>query len=418
MREIEGIIERIGGHGDGIMATDIGRLYVPFTVPGDRVTARIGKAKGDGFAATLHDVSLPGPDRVDPVCEHFHDCGGCTQQHWRDAAYLMWKRDQVVQALARRDLIDIPVADIVAVPPRERRRADLVARRVGRGALIGLHEAGGKRIVDMRTCHVLDPRLVALLPALREMLADLLVPGGEADVLLTLTEGGIDCTLGRLPKPTGATRLALTAFAERHGLARIALLDPADAVVTRHAPAVRFAGVPVTIPPGGFLQASPAAEAAMAREVVAALAGAKRIVDLFAGAGTFSFALAGQAVVHAIDSDQALTDALILGANRAVLGGRVGAETRDLFRRPLTPAELKKYDGAVFDPPRAGAREQAEQLARSKVPVVVGVSCNPSSFARDARLLVDGGYTLEKVVPIDQFRWTAHVEVVGIFRRN
>ena len=418
MRDVEGTIERIGGQGDGILTTGEGRFYVPFTVPGDRIAARVGKAQGDGFAAVIHEIQVPGPDRVEPVCEHYHVCGGCSLQHWRESAYLDWKRDMVVQALARRDLTNIDVAPTVAVPPGERRRGDLLARRVGKAVLLGLREAGGNRIVDMHSCHVLDPRLVSLLPALRDLLALVLAPGATADVLLTVTDGGIDVALGGLPKLSGAQRMALTEFAGTHDLARIGLLKPSDAVVTRRAPAVRFAGVLVTVAPGGFLQASPAAEAALAAEVFAALGQARRVVDLFAGAGTFTFGLAKNAVVHAIDSDAGLTAALIAGANRAVLGGRVGAETRDLFRRPLTPAELKKYDGVVFDPPRLGAREQAEQLAKSAVPVVVGISCNPSSFSRDARLLVDGGYDLVRVVPVDQFRWTPHVELAGIFRRR
>ena len=389
---------------------------MPFTVPGDRVAARIGKARGDGYAAALHEVQSPGPGRVTPPCPHFHACGGCAFQHWDERPYLEWKREQVHIALVRRDFDGVEVAETIAVPPGERRRADLVALRVAKKVLIGLHERDGKRIVNMETCHVLDPRLVAMLDPVRDLLAQILPVGAPADVVMTATDGGIDLGLGRI-SPSMAQRTQMVAFAERHNLARITLLGSDGPLVVRRAPVLRFGGVPVELPPGGFVQASPAAEAAMTRMVVEGLVGATRIVDLFCGMGTFSLPLVKEAKVHAIDTDPNLIAALQTGANRAVLGGQLSSERRDLFRQPLTAKELGKFDGLVFDPPRAGAREQALEIAKSDVPVVVAVSCYPASFARDARLLADGGYRLDRVVPVDQFRWSPHVELVGVFRR-
>jgi 23S rRNA (uracil1939-C5)-methyltransferase len=417
MRDIEGVIERIGGQGDGVLNAPSGRYYVPFTVPGDRVAARIGEARGDGFAASLHELLAPGASRVAAPCPLFHDCGGCRLQHWADPDYLAWKRDMVVQALARRGLDTVPVAETVTVPPGERRRGDLVARRLAKGVALGLHETGGKRIVDMTECAVLAPPLVALLPKLRRLLLDLLSPAAVADVIVTLTAGGIDLALGLPAPPPQADRMRLAAFAEENDLARIALL-PDDVLVVRRAPVLRYGTAAVEQPPGGFVQASPAAEAAMTALLLRDLKPVKRIIDLFSGAGTFTFPLAHLAPVHAADSDAALINALQVAANRAVLGGRVSSEVRDLFRRPFSAAELKRYDIALFDPPRAGAREQAAELAKSAVPVVLAVSCNPSSFSRDARLLADGGYRLAAVTPVDQFRWSPHVELVARFERD
>lgn len=416
MRDIEGVVERIGGQGDGIVNLEQGRYYVPFTVPGDRVQARAGRERGDGHAARMNELLTAGPDRIDPVCTLFHQCGGCQLQHWAAEPYLAWKREMVVKALERRDLDPAVVQPIVAAGLHARRRADLVARRIGKGVLLGLFERDSKRIVDMTECAVLAPQLVALLPHLRDLLTRLLAPAAGCDVLLLLTEGGVDVALGGLGRLDAAQRQMLAAFANDHDLARLSLPNE---VVTRRKPAtLRFGKVAVELPPGGFAQADAAAEAVLVREALAGLAGATKIADLFAGAGTFTFPLAAQGNVRAFDGDRALGAALQDAADRAVMGGRVRAEVRDLFRRPLGAAELNAFDGAIFDPPRAGAREQAEQLAASRVPAVVGISCNPTTFARDARLLVDGGYTLTRVVPVDQFRFTTHVELAGLFTRG
>lgn len=422
MREVEGTVARIGGQGDGVMDTAAGRLYVPFTVPGDVALVRIGKPRADGFAAELRVLQQPGPDRAEPPCPHFFACGGCALQHLGDAAYAAWKRDQVVRALARHGFTDPPVAPLVRTQPGRRRRADIVLRRLAKGVLAGLHERESRRIVDIAACPVLRPELVALLPPLRAALAPLLGVGEGLDAKLTMTETGIDATLvGRLGLG-GRARAALAGFASEQDLARLAVQDPAsgfvDPIAVRRAPVVRFGGVAVENPPAAFLQASTEAEAAMTAEALSAVAGARRVVDLYAGCGTFTFPMAeAGAPVRAFDGDAAAIGALQAAARRAGMEGRVTAETRDLARRPLSAAELKGADAVVFDPPRAGAKEQAAEIAAAAVPVAVGVSCYPASFARDARILADAGFRLERVVPIDQFLWSPHAELVGVFRR-
>jgi len=417
MREVEGVVGRLGGRGDGVVDTDRGRFYVPYTVPGDRVRIALGKARGDGFAADLREVMAPGPDRVEPGCQHFHACGGCTLQQLAPVAYGDWKRDLVVQALARRDLAPA-VAPLFHPPPHDRRRAEFVARRVPKGVLLGFHERESLRVVDVADCLVLNPALVALLPGLRAALKPMMATGDAIDVHATVTESGIDLVLsGTWPRETLP---GLSALADELDLARLSLRGRGwvEPVAVRRTPVVRFGGVGVTPPPAGFLQASPAAEQALTGLVRDFVGAARHVVDLYAGCGTFTLPLAaGGAVVRAYDDAAPAIGALTLAAGQGGLGGRVKAEVRDLSRRPLDLPELKKVEAVLFDPPRAGAREQTALLAKSDVPVVAAVSCDPSSFARDARLLVDGGYRLESVHPVDQFPHTGHVELAAVFRR-
>lgn len=417
MREIEGVVGRLGGRGDGVVDSDHGRLYVPYTVPGDRVRVAVGKARGDGFIAELREVMTPGATRVEPGCEHFHACGGCTMQQLAPPAYDDWKRDIVVQALARRDLAP-PVAPLFQAPANDRRRAEFVARRLPKGVLLGFHERESLRIVDVADCLVLNPALVALLPKLRAGLKALMAPGETIDVHATVTDTGIDLVLsGTWPRDKLA---GLSALADDLDLARLSLRGHGwvEPVAVRRTPVVHFAGIAVTPPPGGFLQASPAAERELLRLVQGFIGPARHVVDLYAGCGTFTLPLAaGGAVVRAYDDAAAAIGALTLAAGQGGVGGRVKAGIRDLSRRPLDLTEVKKVEAVLFDPPRAGAREQMALLAKSAVPVVAAVSCDPSSFARDARILVDGGYRLEAVHPVDQFPYTGHVELAAVFRR-
>jgi 23S rRNA (uracil1939-C5)-methyltransferase len=417
MPEVE--IASLGGRGDGIGDTDQGRLYVPYTVPGDKVGVRLGPAAGDGRMGELVELLAPGPARVEPPCRHFHDCGGCTLQHVQADFYAAWKRDIVVSALARQGLDTATVAALVRIAPGDRRRADFVARRVGGKVLLGFHRRASNKIVDLDVCLVLDPRLIALAPPLRTLLAGLLQPGAALDVKATVTDGGIDLLLEGGLAPTLRQREMLAAFAIAQGLARLAIrasrTGPVDVIAVLQAALVRFGGVAVELPPGSFLQASPAAEAALVAVVLGATEGAKRIADLYAGCGTFSLPLAASAEVLAVENDPTLAAALQSAANLAQR--RLHVERRDLTRRPLAADELRRFDAVVFDPPRIGAKQQAMALADSNVPLVVAVSCAPATFARDAKFLAHGGYRLDHVVPVDQFLWSAHVELVGIFRR-
>ena len=402
-------ILRIGHKGDGETAEGI---YVPFTVPGDRV-----KAEVDGDRAKLVNIISPGPTRATPPCKHFTVCGGCVLQHLEPSAYSEWKRDQVAQALAQRGLGDIDIAPLVTIPPRTRRRAVLTAKLVEGAVMIGFQERGSHHIVDMAECHVLHPDLFALVAKLRIELAPILPEHARAEIDVMRADNGIDMSIG-VGRTTldGALRTRLAAFAAKLGLARLTVNN--ELVAQSHAPVIRWAGAEVTPPPGSFLQAVPEAERALQDLVVESVGNAKRIADLFAGCGTFAFALAQRAAVAAFDSETDAIAALTTAARNASGLKPITAERRDLFRRPLQPRELDAFDAVAIDPPRAGAKAQSEQLALSKVRRIVAVSCAPATFARDARILIDGGYTLTRVTPIDQFLWTPHIELVALFERR
>jgi len=340
-------------------------------------------------------------------------------QHLTPPVYTEWKRGLLVNALSRQG-IEGEVGALVETPPRSRRRASLAARRGGSGVFLGFNEAGSSRIVDLTDCVVLRPEITALLPPLRAVLAGILPQNGGADLTVTLLDDGIDLVVVAENKLDLAMRERLAEFAVAQDLARLSWRgadDFNDPVAHRRSGVIRFDGIPVTIPPGGFLQASAEGEAALTGLVREGVGAAKKIADLFCGAGTFALPLASGAQVTAIDGEAAAIDALALAARRGGRGERIAAQRRDLFRQPLTAVELKGFDAVVFDPPRAGARDQAEALAASVVPLVVAVSCNPSSLARDARILVDGGYRLERATPVDQFLWSTHLEAVAVFRR-
>lgn len=428
MRDVEGVIERMGGQGHGVLEKDGERYYVPFTVPGDRIAAKVGEGRGDGFAAQLSVLEEAGPERVDPPCPHFQSCGGCALQHWADASYRDWKREKLAAALKRRGFEAPPVGELVAVPDQSRRRAEFIARRVKDRVLQGFHEAASRKIVDLAECMVLRPALVALLPGLREALLPVLGDGWAVDVKVTDTETGADVLITGNMKVRVQERIGLSKAANAMSLARLSWRreprgDAELLYLGDKPPIVKFGAVPVILPPGGFLQATAEAEQIMAEMALAALTDAKRVADLFSGCGAFALRLAAAGKhVLAADADRPAITALQASANGANLAGRVVAEARDLERRPLTGQELKKLDAVLLDPPRAGARAQVQQLAEAAgsraAPLLIAMAaCDPSSFARDARVLVDAGYRLEKAVPMDQFRWSPHLEIFSVFRR-
>jgi len=424
MNTVEVEIGEVGARGDGVAMVDGRRVYVPLTLPGERV--RIGlPAAGPGtdpLRAVAEEILAPAPDRVAPPCPHFGACGGCALQHMAGDSYADWKRAQVVRALARHGLGAAPVAAVVRVPPGDRRRATLLAERRPGGVALGFHARASRRVVDVGdVCPVLDPTLCRLLPGVREMLAGVLAAARRIGVGLALTESGPDLLLVCREEPSRADRERLADFASEAGLARIAWRgtedDAAEPIVQARPVLQSWGGVPVALPPGAFLQASPTAEAALTGFVLESVGEAGAVADLYAGCGTFSLPLAARARVRAVEVDRAATEALRAAANAHGLAGRLEVERRDLARRPLLADELARFDAVVFDPPRAGARPQTAALAASKVPVVVAVSCNPATFARDARLLADGGYRLERVLPVDQFLWSPQVELAALFRR-
>lgn len=401
-------IARLGAQGDGIAETADGAIYVPFTLAGERVLADIAGSRGAPV-----EILQASPDRVPPVCVHFGVCGGCALQHFHWDQYLEWKRGRVVEALAAQR-IEADVSPARAFPMSSRRRAAFTAMKTGRTLILGFRRALSHDIIDIVQCPILTPSLEASLPALRTLCAALL-PQGEARILATACDNGLDLLIEPEGKQRPAITPALAILAQEAGIVRLAWRSD---ILFSAAPArVMLAGVSVEPPPGAFLQAVPEAEAVMAALIGEAVGNSKTVADLFAGLGTFTLALARRAKVTPVETDPVMLAALAAAARRASGLKPVTALRRDLFREPLAPAELNAFDAVVFDPPRAGAIAQAQTLAKSKVKRVVAVSCNPASFARDARALIDGGYRLDRVTPIDQFVFSPHVELVASFTR-
>lgn len=403
------VIEKFGAGGDGVAEGQNGAIYVPFALPGETVNASV-----HGPRADLVAVLEPSPLRVAPACRHFGQCGGCAMQHLDDGAYRDWKRAIVVDELARHG-VDAPVAPLVSFPPGTRRRLALTARVTDAGVELGFRRALSHDLVDIEECPVAASRLVAALPALRRIAARIGKTGKPFRLLATTTTNGLDLAVAEAGTLDEAGRRAATAAALAEGVARLSL--DGEALVEARTPGVDVDGMALAPPPGGFLQAVAAAEQAMAALTLAHLRGAKRVADLFAGSGAFALRLARQSAVHAVESEAGALAALER-ARRAATGLKpVTTEKRDLFRRPVMVRELAAFDGLVFDPPRAGAEDQCRQIARSSVPRVVAVSCNPGTLARDVKILVDGGYRVTGVTPVDQFLWSPHVEAVALLEK-
>jgi 23S rRNA (uracil1939-C5)-methyltransferase len=403
-------IERLGAQGDGIAATERGPVYIPFTLPGERVTA-----SRDGDRADLLAVLEASPLRIEPGCRHFGECGGCALQHMKEGAYREWKRGRLVDALRARG-VEAEVGPLAPCAPGTRRRVTLSARRTDAGMLLGYNREMSHTIVDIEECPIARPEIVAALEPLRALAKALCGTDKAFRLTVTSTASGLDVAVHGCGKLSEKTRNAAADFALRAGFARLAV--DGEIVIEPRKPVVTFGNVPVSPPPGAFLQAVAGAENAMAELVSAHLAGAKRVADLFSGAGAFALRLAKAAEIHAVEADAATLAALDRGFRLAAGLKRVTTERRDLFVRPVTAKELNAFDGVVFDPPRAGAEAQSKQIAKSEVPLVAAVSCNPATLARDLAILIEGGYTLRSVVPIDQFLWSPHVEAVALLTKK
>ena len=405
------LIDSIGAKGDGVAA---GPIYAPLTLPGERVRA---ERQGDRAAAVA--VLEPSPDRVTPPCPHFGDCGGCALQHWAAPPYLAWKAEQIRQALAR-ERIETEILPAFAAPAHARRRLALHARAVGKGVSLGFKARRSWRLVEIGVCPIAHPALEAALPALAALAKPFLEHPKSAPTLhVTRTETGLDVDVTGVERRSGGlsadARVQAAERAAADDFARVTLAG--EIVYQARQPLVRLGRVIVALPPGGFLQAVPEAEAAMGDFAVQALDGASRVADLFCGVGTFSFRLAEVASVRAADVSAASIKALVAASGTANGLKSITGEARDLTRRPMLAAEMKRLDAVLFDPPRAGAAEQAREIAASKTPIAIGVSCDPATFARDARILTNGGFSLARVLPVDQFLWSPHVELVGVFTR-
>lgn len=399
-------IETLGAKGDGIAE---GGIFVPFTLPGEEVTI-----EGEGARGDLVSVLQPSADRVEPPCPHFGACGGCDLQHASTELYARFKHGLVVDAFARVGL-DPVVAPLVACRSATRRRAVFTAVRAGPRILLGFHQARSHRIEDLKTCLVVVPEIERALPLLRR-LAGLLVDRKRPLRLTVLsTPVGLDIAADDAAKLTEAVRRQAVTTAIETGMARLTVNG--ENLIETARPVLSVGTATVSPPPGAFVQAVAQAEETMAALAFDHLAGAKRVADLFSGIGTFAFRLAHRAAVHAVESEAAALAAIDRASREASGLKPLTQERRDLFRRPMTAKELDRFDGVLFDPPRAGAEAQSAQLAASKVHRIVAVSCNPATLARDARILVDGGYRFVSVTPIDQFLWSHHVEAVALLER-
>lgn len=404
-------IDSVGAQGDGVTAAHV---YVPLTLPGERVRADV---RGD--RAEVVEVLEASPDRAAPACRHFGDCGGCALQHWASDPYLAWKAEQIRLALGR-ERIETEILSAFAAPPGARRRLALHARRDGGVVRLGFKARRTWRLVEIEECPISEPALVAALPALKALAGPFLEHAKSAPTLhVTWTLSDLDVDVTGIERKSGGlsadARQRAAKAAAAGDMARVTLAG--ETIYQARQPVVRLGPATVALPPGSFLQAVAQAEAAMADFAVEAIAGAARVADLYCGVGAFTFRLAQTASVHAADVSAPAVKALVAATGTASGLKPIVAEARDLGRRPLLAMEMKKLDAVVFDPPRAGALEQSGEIGRSKVATVVGVSCNPTTFARDARILVDAGFKLEAVKPIDQFLWSPHVELVGVFRR-
>ena len=403
-------IERLGQRGEGVAKSDDGPHFVPYALPGEIVLADV--ARGE---ARLVEILEPSPDRISAFCRYFTTCGGCAVQTLAMPAYAAWKRGLVVHALAQAG-IEAEVGALVDAHGEGRRRATFHARtRTDGRTEVGFMRARAHEIIEIDDCPLLAPSMDGALAAARGLATTLAQTGRPLDIVVTATQAGLDVDLRGTGSLGAPMRQALIKAAGRFDLARLA--NHGETILERRQPFLAMGQATVLPPPGAFLQATLAGEAELVARIGAAVGGARRLLDLFAGIGTFALRLAEKAEVHAVDSEGAALAALDRAARDAGGLRRVTVERRDLFRRPLAGEELDGFDAGVFDPPRAGAEMQARALAAGKIATLVSVSCNAQSFAHDAAILTGAGYRLGSVTPIDQFRHSQHVEIVGIFDR-
>jgi 23S rRNA (uracil1939-C5)-methyltransferase len=410
-------IDRLGWRGDGVADTPAGPIYVPYTLPGETVEVDAWPSHPD--RRHLIRVDVASAERIAPLCPHFGICGGCAVQHLATARYRDWKRGLVVEALAHAGF-DAQVDELIDGHGEGRRRAVFHARRSRRDRRdlleVGFAALRAHHVVAIDRCPILAPSLAGALDAAWAISEVLAAESKPLDIQVTASDAGLDVDVRGSGPLTGPRMTELAGLAERHRLAR--LTRHGELVAQRAVPTIRIGRAQVELPPGSFLQATAAGEAALARLVEAYCMEAKAIADLFAGVGPFALRLAERARVVAIDSDKDAIAALARAAAATQGLKPIDAQARDLFRRPLAAVELKGFDTVVFDPPRQGAEAQARALAASTVPRVVAVSCNAATFARDARILADGGYRLARVTPVDQFLYSPHVEIVALLERT
>lgn len=400
-------IDRLGHQGDGIAE---GPVYVPGALPGEIVQGTL-----DGSVLRDAKIIEPSSDRVRPPCSHAKSCGGCQLQHASDDFVAKWKMEVVERALAAHG-ITTQMRPILTSPAQSRRRAAFSAKRTKKAAIAGFHKKQSDIVIAIPNCQLVHPDVMAALPLVEELAVVGGSRKGEISVLVTLTDNGLDLSVSGGKPIDDALRITLSDLTRKHNIARISWDD--EIALQREKPILRLGNAPVSPPPGAFLQATKDGEAALVAAVQEILGSGKRVADLFAGCGTFALPLAEKAEVLAVEGDKAMTHALEEGWRQGKNLKKLTPLARDLFRNPLLPDELAKMDAVVIDPPRAGAEAQVAQIAKSDVPVIAHVSCNPTTFARDCGTLIAAGYQLDWVQTVDQFRWSTHVEVVGCLTKR
>lgn len=423
-RETDIRIDTVGRRGDGVGTLGGRPVFVPRALPGELVHVKLDSDRGEGLSGRLLALIESSPDRVTPPCPHYDECGGCSLQHWSDEAYARWTRERVRDMMDRNNITVGHWPEPVFVPAHTRRRATFAAVMRSGKLSFGFHKTRTHFVTDIPSCMVLSPRLQAVMDAVRPHLRALLSDGQDADIFVQDTGISLDMLItgqiGARKDPQLKQREAMAAMVHDAQLARLCWrLRERDEpeLIAQAAPVTKMAGnLPVILPPGAFMQPSKAGEEALVAAALAPMhaARAKNTADLFAGCGTFTGPMLDLGSVTAIESDGPAADALGQAAQHTA---HLRVEKRNLFTTPLKAGELEKFDAVLFDPPRAGAFAQAQEMAHCDVPLLVGVSCNPATFARDARVLCDGGYKLDALHIVDQFTWSAHVELVGIFKR-
>lgn len=419
---IEVTIFGIGNKGDGLGKDDSGHgFYVPYATEGDVLKVRVTGKRDDDFIAEIREIVTPGEHRTDAPCPYYTRCGGCNLQHIDSKSYSQWKSHKVWETL-RRSQITTALDAPVLVGPHSRRRASFAVMKKGKKIIFGFNAKGSHRIEEIGHCLLLNDPLNKLIAPLRDLMPQIMKREGRGDIIINYPGDAADIVFA-LPGPVELkVHQHLVRFAERYNIGRLSWQQDGkgspEIIAQRCAVTTRFSETLVELPPAPFLQPSKDGETALVNFALSALNHEKKILDLYAGCGSFTFALATVGIVHAVESHAPALKSLELSAGRAGLGGRITTEVRDLDRQPLMGKELSRFDAILFDPPRAGAREQTRFLAESDVPLIIAISCNPATFGRDAAILIEGGYEIEKIMPVDQFTWSDHVEVAAIFRKK
>ncbi len=418
-------IDHIGAGGDGVAFTgEQEKIFVPFGAVGDVLDVTVTDEKAKYKSAVINEIIEPSEHRAKPICQHYGTCGGCRLQHITQEYYKDFQEQHVRKTLQQRGFEDIEVAAVSLSPLKSRRRARFNAVKNSKKLTLGFSERAKNKLFDLKECPVMKEDIISLLPSLRRFLEKILAQDQKMAVQVTLCENGFDIVLESKGEPDLSLRMEIAGFADENDIARISWFDTSlkkpqyERLCERRMPFVYFGSRKIMIPPGSFLQATKEGEAALSRAALSFLKDCVNIVDIFAGCGTFGVAALSRLNVHAVEYSKEMSNALLSSTNLLKNAKELTTEIRDLYVRPLNEFELSKFDGAIIDPPRAGAKAQIEEVVRSSLKKLVMISCNPATFARDARLLVDAGFTMEKIKPIDQFLFSPHLEIAACFERK